>query len=287
MSVLDHLRELRRRLIVIFVIIAAGAIVGWVAYEPILEVLKHPYCRLPYEHRLGALSQKDCKLLFRGPLDGFTIRLKVSFLAGAIMTGPLWLFQVWRFVTPGLRRNERRWTILFVLTSTVLFFAGMALAYVTLSKGLQVLVISAGSGTQAALDVNSYLSFVTLMLVIFGASFELPLLIVMLNAVRVLPYTLLKKGQRLAIFLIFVFAAASTPSTDPFTMIAMAVPVCLLFEASVLWAFVHDKRRAKRLLAEEIAELPDDVASDINPYPEGLPEPADDDNAAPDWTKLP
>jgi sec-independent protein translocase protein TatC len=282
MSVLDHLRELRRRLIVVMIIVALGAVVGWIVYNPLLELLKQPYCNIPFEHRLGAQNQSDaqCKLLFRAPLDGFTIRLKVSVVAGAILTAPLWLYQLWAFVTPGLRKNERRWTIAFVASSSALFALGMGLAYYTLYKGLNVLVTQAGSGTQAGLDVNSYISFVVLMLVIFGASFELPLLIIMLNAVRVLPYRLLRRGQRLGIFLVFAFAAVATPSTDPFTMIAMAVPMVVLFELAVLWCFLHDRRRARRQLAEQHEQLPDDVASTVDPLPERLDRPSE-------WTDLP
>ena len=282
MSVLDHLRELRRRLIIVMIIVALGAVVGWLVYNPLLEILKQPYCNIPYQHRLGAQNQSagQCKLLFRAPLDGFTIRLKVSVIAGAILTAPLWLYQLWAFVTPGLRRHERRWTIAFVASSSVLFALGMALAYFTLYKGLNVLVTQAGRGTQAALDVSSYISFVVLMLVIFGVSFELPLLIIMLNAVRVLPYRLLRRGQRVGIFAVFVFAAVATPSTDPFTMVAMALPMVLLFELSVLWCFLHDRRRARRLLAASGEMLPDDVPSAMDPLPERLDRPTE-------WTDLP
>ena len=282
MSVLDHLRELRRRLILVMVIVALGGVVGWFIYNPLLDILKHPYCNIPYQHRLGAQNQSaaQCKLLFRAPLDGFTIRLKVSVVAGAILTAPLWLYQLWAFVTPGLRRNERRWTISFVASSSVLFALGMGLAYFTLYKGLNVLVTQAGAGTQAGLDVSSYISFVVLMLVIFGASFELPLLIIMLNAVRVLPYRLLRRGQRLGIFLVFLFAAVATPSTDPFTMIAMALPMVVLFELAVLWCFLHDRRRARRQLAAQQETLPDDVPSAVDPLPERLDRPTE-------WTDLP
>jgi sec-independent protein translocase protein TatC len=288
MSVLDHLRELRRRLIIIFLIIATGSVLGWVFYNTIIEILKHPYCRIDYHHRLGAQNQSksQCNLQFRAPLDGFILRLKVSFIAGAILTAPLWLHQIWAFVTPGLRRNERRWTIAFVVSSTLLFVAGMALAYVTLAKSLDVLIVSAGSGVQASLDVTQYISFVILMLVIFGASFELPLLIIMLNIVRILPYKVLKRGQRVGIFLIFVFAAMATPSTDPFTMIGMALPMCILFELAVLWTFLHDRRRDRRAAAEQANELPDDVASELDPVPERLP--ADGaDRTESNWSDLP
>lgn len=289
MSVLDHLRELRRRLIIVFLIVAAGAIFGWVFYNHIIEVLKAPYCRIDYHHRLGAQNQSksQCNLQFRAPLDGFLLRLKVSFIAGAVLTAPLWLQQIWAFVTPGLRRNERRWTIAFVVSSTLLFAAGMALAYVTLAKSLDVLIVSAGSGVQASLDVTQYISFVILMLVIFGASFELPLLIVMLNIVRVLPFSLLRRGQRLGIFLIFVFAAMATPSTDPFTMIGMALPMCLLFELSVLWAYLYDRRLDRRRAAEEAAELPDDVPSVIDPLPEELPAGEGGERTESNWSDLP
>jgi sec-independent protein translocase protein TatC len=288
MSVLDHLRELRRRLIIVMLMIAAGAVIGWLVYNPLLEILKHPYCNIPYQHRLGALNQSksQCKLQFRAPLDGFTIRLKVSVVAGAIITAPLWLYQLWAFVTPGLRKNEKRWTVAFVLTSSLLFALGMALAYFTLYKGLSVLITQAGNGTQAALDVTNYISFVILILLVFGASFELPLLVVMLNAVRVLPFSILKRGQRLGVFLIFLFAAVATPSTDPFTMVAMAVPMVLLFELSVLWCFVYDRRRARRQIAEEEAQLADDEASSVNPIPERI-EPSSSVGNESEWTDLP
>jgi sec-independent protein translocase protein TatC len=272
MSVIDHLRELRRRLIIVMLIISAGAILGYVFYDPIITFLKHPYCNVNYHHRFAATSQSDCNLQFRDPLGGFTIRLKVAFITGALITAPFWLYQIWAFVTPGLRRNERKWTIAFILSSSLLFIAGMALAYVTLAKGLDVLITSAGSGVQANLDVTSYISFVSLMLIIFGAAFEVPLLIVMLNGARVLPFSVLKRGQRIGIFLVFLFAAVATPSPDPFTMIAMALPMVVLFEASVLWAYIHDRRLARRERAEEAQQLPDDVASEISPFPERLPE---------------
>jgi len=287
MSVLDHLRELRRRIILVILIVAAGAVVGYLLYDWILEILKAPYCKVSYRHRFGAVNQDDCSLVFRNPLDGFTTRLKVSVIAGAILTSPFWLYQLWAFVTPGLRRNERRWSVGFISSSIVLFAAGGALAYFTLSKGLDVLISSSGKGVQSQLDVASYISFVTLVIVVFGASFELPLLVVMLNAVRVLPFSLLKRGQRIGIFLIFLFAAVATPSTDPFTMTAMALPMVALFELSVLWCFLHDRRRARREAAAEAEQLPDDVASIIDPVPEKLPGTGATRLTDSEWTDLP
>lgn len=271
MPVMAHLRELRRRVIAILLIVAIGAVFGWIFYIDILDVLKHPYCGVPKEYRYTQNGNGDCVLIYHGVLDGFTTRLKVSVIAGAVLTGPFWLYQIWAFITPGLRKNERKYTLWFVLVSTVLFAAGMSLAYVVLNKGLKIVIEQAGYGTAAQLTVGDYISFVTLMLVVFGAAFELPLLIVMANFAGVLPARILKKSQRIAIFLIFVFAGVATPTTDPFTMCAMAIPMVILFEAAVLVASIHDKRKAARKAAEAAAShLEDHVPSAIDPIPSSL-----------------
>jgi sec-independent protein translocase protein TatC len=272
MAVLDHLRELRRRLIWMLVYITIGAIVGWEFYPNILHFLKSPYCAVPAKYRVtSGTNPKSCDLIYHGVLDGFTTRLQISVIAGAVFTGPLWLYQIWAFVTPGLRKNERRYTIAFIVSSTVLFFAGMSLAFLVLYKGLRVVLEISGSGTQAFLTVTSYVSFVTLMLVVFGSAFELPLLVVMANLAGVLSGKVLKKSQRLGIFLIFLFAAVATPTTDPFTMCAMAVPMVILFEGAVLFAIVHDRRKARRTAAAEAVEsLDDDVASRVEAIPAPL-----------------
>ncbi|TAM92359.1 MAG: twin-arginine translocase subunit TatC [Jatrophihabitans sp.] len=268
MSVMDHLRELRRRLITILLIVVAGAVLGWIFYDPVIHFLEEPYCSVPAQHRFTGTGQK-CALIYNGVLAGFTTRLKVAVIAGAVVTGPLWLYQIWAFITPGLRRNERKYTLWFVAVSTILFAGGMTLAYLVLSKGLNVLLGQAGTGVQALLTVDSYLSFVTLMLLMFGAAFELPLLVVMANLAGVLSARILRKSQRLAIFLIFVFAAVATPSTDPFTMCAMALPMVALFEAAVLFATVHDRRKARRQAAERALPHPeDDVPSELSPFAE-------------------
>jgi len=267
MSVLDHLRELRRRLIIVVLFIAAGAVVGWILYDPVLKFLEHPYCSVAAKYRYNGRDGKSCDLIYTGVLDGFTTRLKVSFIAGTVFSAPFWLHQIWGFITPGLRKNERKYTVVFIAASTLLFVAGMGLAYVVLAKGLSVLLTAAGSGTQALLTVNSYLSFVTLMMVIFGAAFELPLLVVMANLAGVLSARVLKKSQRLAVFLIFAFAAVATPSTDPFTMCAMAVPMVVLFEGAVLFAIVRERRKGRR----EPEQYPDDeTPSQVAAIPEPI-----------------
>jgi sec-independent protein translocase protein TatC len=270
MPVMDHLRELRKRVIYIVLIIGLGSVLGWYLYPHTLEFLRHPYCAVPAKYRFTEPG-KGCSLIYHGVLDGFTTRLKVSVISGAVFTGPFWLYQIWAFITPGLRKNERRYTVWFIITSTLLFAAGMSLAYVVLSKGLRFLLSAAGSGTAALLDVSQYISFVTLMLVIFGSAFELPLIVVMANFAGVLPAKVLKKAQRIAIFVIFLFAAVATPSTDPFTMCAMAIPMVILFEVAVVVAVMHDKRKARRKAEERAVEgLDDDTPSEVDPVPRSL-----------------
>src|ERR1700761_9366568 len=121
MSVMSHLRELRRRVIIIVIIIALGAVVGWVFYVHILSFLRHPYCTVPVKYRYQPAGTDGCVLIYHGVLDGFTTRLKVSVVSGAVLTAPFWLYQIWAFITPGLRKSERKYTLIFVCASTVLF----------------------------------------------------------------------------------------------------------------------------------------------------------------------
>jgi sec-independent protein translocase protein TatC len=265
MPLREHLIELRQRLIKAIFFLIIGAVAGWFLYPSILNLLKEPYCNIPIEHRatFGAPGS-PCVLPFFGPLDGFILRFKVAGLAGAVLSSPFWLYQLWAFVTPGLRRVERRWTVLFVACSTLLFAAGAVLSYYTLGKALTLLVNTAGAGTVAVIEVTRYLGFVMTMLIVFGVSFELPLLVVMLNLVGVLSAQRLLKWQRMAIFLIFVFAAVATPSQDPISMSMLAVPMCLLFELAILFAWIHDRRKARREALDSFHDLSDDEASPLD-----------------------
>ncbi|WP_375490166.1 twin-arginine translocase subunit TatC [uncultured Jatrophihabitans sp.] len=271
MPVMDHLRELRRRIVLILLFVALGAVLGYFLYPHTLDLLRHPYCGVPEKYRYTPRGTKNCVLIYHGVLDGFTTRLKVSVISGAVFTGPLWLYQIWAFITPGLRKNERRYTIFFIVASTLLFAAGVVLAYLVLDRGLPIVLAQAGYGTQAQLTVSDYIGFVTLLLVVFGSAFELPLIVVLANFAGVLPAWVLKKSQRIAIFLIFLFAAVATPTVDPFTMCAMAFPMVLLFEAAVLTAVVHDRRKAARRAAErQEPHLEDHVPTPIDPIPQPL-----------------
>jgi len=265
MPLREHLVELRQRLIKAIFFVALGAVAGWFLYPNIIELLKEPYCQIPIEHRgdFGG-PPGTCSLPFFGPLDGFVLRFKVAGIAGLVLSAPFWLYQLWSFVTPGLRRGERRWTVVFVFASTLLFASGAVLSYFTLGKALTLLVNIAGPGTVAVIEITRYVGFVMTMLLVFGVSFELPLLVVMLNLVGVVSAARLIRWQRMAIFLIFVFAAVATPSQDPISMSMLAVPMCLLFEAAILIAWVHDRRKARREDVESFHDLSDDDASPLD-----------------------
>lgn len=200
-------------------------------------------------------------------LDPFTVTLKLALYAGIAASSPIWLWQAWRFVTPGLYQHERRWATAFVASSIGLFVLGGFFAYLTLSKGLRFLLGFATGGLSSLLTFDNYLSFVLAMILVFAFSFEFPLVVVMLNMVGVLPFDRLKRWTRGIIFGIFVFAAVATPSQDPFTMLALAIPICLLYGVALGVAFVHDRRAARRGDTSTYAHLADDELSPLDDEP--------------------
>ena len=166
-----------------------------------------------------------------------------------LIAAPVWLYQLWAFITPGLRRNERRWAVYFVSSSVVLFSLGVTAAYLMLSKALEFLLGAAGSGSTALLDISEYIGFVTRVMLLFGASFEFPLIIVILNLAHLVRHEKLWHWRRIEIFLVTVFAAVVTPSTDPYTMLALAAPLWILYEVAALIAYGIDKGRDAKTAA--------------------------------------
>jgi sec-independent protein translocase protein TatC len=281
MSLIGHLRELRNRIGTALVFVLIGTAVAFWWYEHGLgEFIRAPYCGLDNDLRaLGTGSNGDCELLVTDVFGGALIRLKISFIVGIVVSAPCWLYQLWAFITPGLKRTEKRYGVAFVAVSSSLFALGAALAYISLSKGLQLLLSLAGDGVAIALTAQDYIGFVISLLLAFGVSFELPLVALVLNLIGVLSYAALAKSRRWLYFLTIVFAAFITPTQDPFTMLLMAAPMCVLFELAIQIARVIDKRRAKRAAAEGLDGLDDDEASPLAAGPSPLdttPSPLDE-----------
>jgi sec-independent protein translocase protein TatC len=258
MPLMEHIRELRNRILKAILGILAGAVVGWIFYDPIWRVLQRPYCKIPQSNRLNG----QCALTTTGILDPFVLRIKICVIIGLVLASPIWLYQLWAFVAPGLYQRERRWTYIFMTGSIPLFAAGAFLAYLTLDKGLGILLGFTPEHVVPLVTITSYLSYAVAMLLIFGATFELPLFVVVLNLAGVLTHARIRKWRRTLVFGIFVFAAIATPSQDPFTMLALALPTVVLFEVAELIAYIHDRRKAGR--PDPYASLSDDEASPLD-----------------------
>ncbi|MFG1946482.1 twin-arginine translocase subunit TatC [Nonomuraea sp. NPDC048826] len=259
MPLMDHLRELRNRLLIALAGVTVGVILGWIVSGPVWEVLKEPYCSTAQSHQLTG----ECSLTYNGIFSSFFITLKISLMVGLVLSSPVWLYQIWAFVTPALYRAEKRYTMTFLGLAVPLFAVGAALSYLIMDTALGFLLGFSLEGTVATIAIDQYLDYVLIMLLIFGVSFELPLLLVFLNLIGVLPHATVAKHRRLVIFLMFVFGAVVTPGGDPITMMALAAPMIVLFAAAELFMYLREKRQP----ASEFDHLSDDEASPIEPDP--------------------
>ena len=271
MPLFDHLRELRNRVVKIALAVIAGAIACWAFYDRIWDFMQRPYCQAVGYCKKNVLGHS---LFYSGVMDGFYLHMKVAIIAGAIVTSPIWLYQLWAFVAPGLYAKEKRWTYLFLGSAVPLFGLGVFFAYLAMSRGLNFF-LSMSSGLTALFTADSYLGYWIAMIVGFGLCFEVPLFLVMLNLVRVVTHERFKKWRRLVIFLIFVFAGIASPSPDPITMLLLGGTVVVLVEVAEVLMYFNDKRYARNH-PDPYAELADDELAPIEtPERVEAPEPVD------------
>ncbi|MBK5289163.1 MAG: twin-arginine translocase subunit TatC [Acidimicrobiia bacterium] len=226
MSMLEHLGELRNRIFISLAAVLVGGIVAFIYSNQIINFL--------VEYYKNASKDGKATLLVLGPVDGFVVRLKVATYGGIVLALPVWLYQLWRFVTPGLHSKEKKYAIPFVLSAIVLFVLGALVAFLTLEPALKFLIDVGGPSQTASYTSEKYISLVTLMIVAFGLSFEFPVVLVFLLIARVLKVPQLVKARRFAIVGIFLFAAIITPSQDPYSLFFLALPMVLFYEGSIL-----------------------------------------------------
>jgi sec-independent protein translocase protein TatC len=226
MSLVEHLTELRYRIVVAGVAVAIGGVFGFMLYEPVLEILQEPYCQL----------REECSFLITNPVDSFSLRLKISAYIGLLVASPVVLWQVWRFVTPGLYEREKRYAIPFIISATFLFALGALLALWTIPRALEFFVQVGGGEdlVDARYALKEYLSLVVFMMLAFGIGFEFPILLVFLQMARVLTWQKLASWRRYAIVLIFIVDAVITPSGDPISLLSLALPMVLFYEVAIL-----------------------------------------------------
>ncbi len=239
MPLLEHLSELRDRLVKIAIAVVVGVFAGWFLYPYIFDLLLDPYCDLTAD------DPENCLLLQTEPLEIFSVRIRIAGYAGVALAMPVILWQVWRFITPGLHPHEKKYAIPFVVTALVLFVLGGSLAYYTLPKALDFLVNIGGDGFVTQFRPAPYFQLVTYMMLAFGIGFEFPIVLVFLQLVGVLSAQALKQFRRYAIVGIVILVAVITPSGDPYSLAILSIPMYLFYEISILVGLLLTRKRRK------------------------------------------
>ncbi len=258
MSLIEHLRELRSRLFKASVAIVIGTVAAWGFYPQIFDILSEPVNVIVEKAQSNG---RDVRLVLGGVADAFVLQIKVSVVTSMLVTSPIWIYQLWRFITPGLYRKEKLRAYLFASVATPLFISGAVLAYIFLPIGLQLLFGFTPLGVGNYVPVDRYLSFFLRMVLVFGISFLTPLFIVMLNIFDMLEAKAITSRWRLVILITFSFSAIATPTGDPVNMTLLAAPVLLLISVATFIAWLNDKRRARKRKEDPVQGLSDDEAS--------------------------
>ncbi|MFB7517133.1 twin-arginine translocase subunit TatC [Streptomyces sp. NPDC056144] len=282
MPLADHLRELRNRVAKAMLAIVVASIVATFFSQQLMDLLSSPVPKCPPGSSVSDNTGGRCVIIaYQTMLSPFTSTVKVVMLAGLIASSPVWLYQLWAFVAPGLHKSEKKYTYYFAAVAVPLFAAGAYTAYLIMPVSVKVLISITPDVASNFLSLDDLLDFTTRMVLVFGLAFELPLLLMMLNFTGIVSGKRMAGWWRAMIMGTFVFGAVATPSTDPLGMIALAGPIIVLYFAAVGVALLNDKRRKK---ADPDAELDDDEASslDLTPQAVGAVEPVSAAKALPE-----
>jgi sec-independent protein translocase protein TatC len=259
MALGDHLRELRRRILIAAIALLGAAIGGWFLYDTVYDHLTEPLLAIARQRG----DEQSIALNFAGLTAAFSQRVSIAIWLGFILSSPVWLYELWAFIVPGLTKRERRISLAFIAATVPLFLGGCYFAYTTLPKAVQLLISFTPEGAVNYPEAALYFSFVTRFIVVFGLAFLMPVLLVALNVAHVLPASVMRRTWRPAFLIIFVFAAVATPTPDPFTMFLLAIPLCVLYLAALGVATIVDRRRSKDRPSWADEELADDQASSL------------------------
>jgi sec-independent protein translocase protein TatC len=263
MTLIEHIRELRSRLTKAVLAVLVGVGIGIYLSQDIFDVIKKPYCDL----KLG--SGNECGFVALGITDPFTLKLRLALYAGLVLAAPFWLYQLWAFVAPGLHKHERKWAYLFASIAGPLFFLGAFMAYFVVGKGMAFLVNAGVGGFSLTLEITKYVSFVINLVLLFGLSFEFPVLLLLLNFTGVVSGKKMLGWWRVAVLLCFAFAAITTPDPGPFGMTLLAAALSVLYFGAVAVALLNDKRR-NRKNRKLYGDLSDDETSALDYDPEPI-----------------
>ena len=259
MSLGDHLRELRRRVLICALALVLASVAGWFLFDSVYAHLTEPL--LDIARQRG--DEKTIALNYAGLTAAFSQRVSIAIFVGCLLSSPVWLWQVWAFIVPGLTKKERNISLAFIGATVPLFLTGCWFAYQMLPKTVRILISFTPQGAVNYPEAALYFSFVTRFIVVFGLSFVTPVFLVALTVIRVLPASVMRRTWRPAVLIIFVFAAIATPTPDPFTMFLLAIPLSLLYGAALAVATILDRRRAKDRPEWAEEKLSDDEASTL------------------------
>ena len=249
MSLGSHLRELRLRLSWSAGFLVAGTVVGWFVFDPVFSILQQPLIEVTEARGIEAIVN------FGTVVSAFDLRIQVSIFLGFLMTSPVWLWNLWAFLAPGLKSKEKRYTLGFVAAALPLFIAGTTLAWISLPGFVVVLIGFTPEGSSNVINASEYVLFAIRILLIFGLAFVMPVVLVLLNFIGIVTGKGILKAWRLAVFLISVVSALATPTAEPMTMFLLAVPLTILYFTAVGIAVLNDKRRERKqekLLADDL-----------------------------------